>query len=266
MNEGTVATRAADPSRTRRRQDAWITATLVVVAAAGWAWTVVTARGMGSSSAMAGSMGTMDMSTALTLGTFVLAWVAMMAAMMLPSVAPVVRIYASAAGRGLAAPLPVFVAGYLVVWSAIGLPAFVAWRALANPLANGARWAELLAGAVLVVAAAYQVSPLKRACLRHCRSPLGFFMGLRGNLRDPRVALRAGASHGLVCLGCCWALMAILVALGTMSIPLMVVIAAVIFAEKTLPHGERVATAAAVLIGGLGAAVLLVPEVAPHLS
>jgi predicted metal-binding membrane protein len=244
-------------------RDAWITVVLLLVAAGGWAWSVITARSMSSTS----SMDAMSMTTStLSLGAFLVAWVAMMAAMMLPAVLPVIRLYAHAAGRGLAAPVPVFAAGYLLVWSAIGLPAFVAWRALSDPLSGGAVWAARLAGGILLLAAVYQVSPLKAACLRHCRSPLGFFLGLRGNLAHARTALAAGAGHGLVCLGCCWALMAVLVALGTMSIPLMLAVAVLIFAEKNVRGGERIASAAAGLLGALGVVVLVYPQLAVHLS
>jgi predicted metal-binding membrane protein len=113
---------------------------LIALAALGWWWTLRMAR--------------MDMSmAALSFVAFLIAWVAMMAAMMFPAIAPVVRLFARAAAKGHVAPLPVFVAGYLLVWSAIGAPAFFAWRALLMPIASGAPWAARLAGAVLVAAA-----------------------------------------------------------------------------------------------------------------
>lgn len=248
--------------------DAWVTATLLVVAGAAWAATVALMRGMGAAGMSGGAMSSMGAMTpaALSLPTFLTAWVAMMAAMMLPAISPVVRLYARAAGRGLAAPLPVFVAGYLIVWSAVGLPAFVAWRALSGPVAGGEAWAGRVAGAVLLVAAVYQLTPLKTACLRHCRSPMGFFMRLHGDLRSSRTALSAGLAHGLICLGCCWALMAVLVALGTMSIPLMLVVAGLVFAEKNLGATAWIVSASTLVLGALGVAVIAAPALAAHLS
>jgi predicted metal-binding membrane protein len=209
------------------------------------------------SSSMGMSMGPGSMSFA----TFVGAWVAMMGAMMFPAILPVVGIYRRAAGMGRAAPTPVFVAGYLIVWSIVAVPAYFAWRALAGPMGSGASWVARLAGAVLLVAAIYQLSPLKTVCLRHCRSPLSFFMRLRSNLKSPIMAARAGASHGFFCLGCCWALMAILIAVGTMQLVWMIALAGLIFVEKVSPIGEQVARAMAGVFVALGVALLAYPAV-----
>jgi predicted metal-binding membrane protein len=236
------------------RRSRFIPVGLVAVAALGWWWSIrmaddMTAESAGMSS-MAGMPG-MSMGPvhehSLSLGAFMVGWLAMMAAMMLPAVSPVVRLYARAARTRTAAPVPFFVAGYLVVWTSLGLPAYFAWRALMEPIADAEPWAARLAGGVLIAAAVWQLTPLKSVCLRHCRSPLSFFLGLRGSLARPAKALRAGASHGLYCVGCCWALMAVLVALGTMNLGWMLALAVLILLEKNAPWGERVATGAAVL-------------------
>jgi len=244
---------------------------LVGLAAVGWAWSIVTARQM-SPWAMGGPMAPDSMgmgsaaATAMSLTGFMVAWLAMMAAMMLPAVIPVVRLYGLAAARGAAAPVPVFVVGYLAVWGAVGLPASLAWRALGDPLANGDAWVGYLAATVLLAAAAYQLTPLKTACLRHCRSPLSFFLRQRGDLRRPRTALRMGMSHGLICLGCCWALMAILVTLGTMQIGVMLSLAALILIEKNAPQGVLVARAVPAVMVALGVALLAHPSLISHLG
>lgn len=195
----------------------------------------------------------------MSVGAFLIAWVAMMAAMMLPAILPVVRLYARAAARGTVAPVVVFIGGYGAVWAAIGLPAYVAWKSLNGPLNEGSTTAGRIAGVVLIAAAGYQVSPLKALCLRHCRSPLSFFMQHGKNLGRPSGAFIAGARHGLFCLGCCWMLMAVLVAFGTMQLWWMAGLAALILFEKTTPIGNRVAVVAAAGFAILGAVLLVNP-------
>ena len=103
------------------------------------------------------------------------------------------------------------------------------------------------------------LSGIKAICLRHCRSPLGFFLAAGNRLRRPLGALRMGATHAAYCIGCCWALFAVLVALGTMHLPWMVALTALIVAEKHHPRGERLATAGALAFAALGTALLLEP-------
>jgi predicted metal-binding membrane protein len=239
--------------------DAWLAPALLAVAALGWWWSAATAH------SMSGRM-TMDGSAAMSLGAFLVAWVAMMAAMMLPAVLPVVRLYNRAAQRGTVAPVPLFLAGYAAIWSAVGVPAFVAWQRLAGPLANGSPNVGRIAGGVLVVAGVYQLSPLKSVCLRHCRSPLSFFMQHGRNLGRPTGALVAGVRHGAYCLGCCWMVMAVLVAFGTMQLAWMAGLAALILLEKVTPIGERVAIAAGAAFLLLGAVLLLHPTTVGHLT
>ncbi len=200
-------------------------------------------------------------------GWFVGVWVVMMAAMMLPSLAPTVALYSRMSrARSPVSPL-LFTAGYLVVWGAAGALAFALAAAgrgiLGDVLAwdRAGRWA---AGVTLLVAAAYEVTPLKDVCLGKCHSPLGFLLGA---WRDgPAGALKMGARHGAWCLGCCWALMASLLALGVMSVAWMAFVAVLIAVEKTLPW-QRVATyGTAALLLVLGVLVLASPDAVPGLT
>lgn len=231
--------------------------TLVALAGCGWWWSARMAHQMGP--AMGSSMGSMGRAS-MSFGAFVIAWVAMMAAMMFPAILPVVSTFRRAAVRGRAAPTPFFVAGYLLVWSSIAVPAYLAWRGLEGPVAHAAPWAGRLAGAAFLTAAAYQLSPLKSVCLRHCRAPISFFLRQRRNLRRPFGAAAAGATHGLLCLGCCWALMVILVALGTMQLAWMAALAALILVEKVFPIGELVARLAALAFLVLGFILVVHPD------
>jgi predicted metal-binding membrane protein len=238
-----------------------LVAALLALAVA--AWVVTDDRMAGMDSAPGAALG--------GLGFYVTVWVVMMAAMMFPSVAPTVAMYDRlraghrAKGRG-AAPeaTAIFVSGYLLVWTAAGLlayglvelgrqlgPAFLAWD-------KGGRW---LTGGVIVAAAAYQLTPWKQACLVKCRSPMMF---LAERWRHGRSgALELGARHGAWCLGCCWALMAALFAVGVMSIAWMAVIAAVIAGEKLLPWPRATRRAVAVALLVLGLAVSIAPADVP---
>jgi len=191
---------------------------------------------------------------------FLAMWVLMMTAMMLPSVAPVAVSYlraVGARGRTLAQAGHVvgLVGGYLLVWAAVGLPAFGADRAfaaLAEPSAQTLVWLQV---GVLVVAGGYQFSSLKDRCLSHCRSPLSVLLhlgGFRGRGRD----VRAGAWHGGYCVGCCWSLMLVLVAVGVMNVIWMAVLAAVVFTEKNWFHGRRFSR---IVGGGLLVFAVLLP-------
>jgi predicted metal-binding membrane protein len=200
------------------------------------------------------------------LGWFVGVWVVMMAAMMFPSLAPTVALYATMTRqRGPDRPL-LFAGGYLLVWGAAGLGAYgvlrlgsslfggdLAWHA-------GGRW---FAAGVLVLAALYELTPLKDGCLTKCRSPIGFLLG---NWRDGRRgALGMGSRHAGWCLGCCWALMAALFALGVMSLTWMAFIAALIALEKTVPWGRAVTWGTAAVLLVLAIAVVAAPHDLPGL-
>lgn len=240
-----------------------VPAALLLTGAVGWWWSVRMAADMAAENpAMAG----MTMGQMLSFSGFVLAWLAMMAAMMLPAITPVLRLYALAAAHGRVAPLPFFVVAYLVVWTLPAIPAYSAWRWLETPLLQGAPWAARLAGGVLVVAAVWQLTPLKAACLRHCRSPLSFFMQYGSGAARPLGAFRMGAAHGLFCLGCCWAMMAVLVALGTMNLAWMLALSVLIFLEKNAPGGARIAVLGAVVFALAGMALLFDPGLLTHLD
>lgn len=236
---------------------------LLAVAALGWWWSVEIAGSMTGGPSMGSDT---SMAVTLSLGSFCVAWMAMMAAMMVPAIVPAVRLFDRAAARNQAAATPIFIGGYLIVWSAVGLPAYFAWRALAEPISRGDRWAGYLAGAVFTAAAVYQVSRLKSACLRHCRTPLSFFLRQKSNLKTPLGAARAGIGHGVTCLGCCWAGMAVLIALGTMNIAWMLAVAVLILVEKVTPSGRLVSAAAALAMAAFGAALLIQPHLLVHIT
>ncbi len=197
-------------------------------------------------------------------------WVTMMAAMMLPSATPMVLLFsrlASGSTRrpGLATVL--FVAGYLIGWTAYGLVAYGLFRLVRGAGPAFLAWDRAgpeVAGAAIALAGIYQLTPLKRICLRHCRTPLNFVM--HHWHKGPGGALRMGIEHGAWCVGCCWALMVVLFAVGVMSITWMVVVAAIVFAEKVLPVGERVAQALAVVLVAFGIGVAVAPGSVPGLT
>ncbi|HYZ29302.1 MAG TPA: DUF2182 domain-containing protein [Thermoleophilaceae bacterium] len=247
---------AAWPLRRIAREQVTLAAVLVALAVACW-W--ITGRRMDGM-----AMGpTADLGG---LGFYTGVWVVMMAAMMFPSVWPIVGMYERIRGaRGVARPATgLVVAGYLATWTAWGVLAFGAFR-LAHavfgdflPWGGAGRW---VAAGVVLAAAVYQLTPLKNACLTRCRGPVMFVMenwrpGLYG-------AFRLGAVHGAWCVGCCWALMAALFALGVMSLGWMAFIAALIAVEKLFP--SRIAanwsvTAVLVLVG---LALLIDPSLVP---
>lgn len=179
--------------------------------------------------------------------TFMVAWAVMMAAMMFPAAAPMLLLFHATATRrrtagGAFVPTWVFALGYLAVWTAIGVVTWLLVQTgseLAGRMSATARetWAPLALGGVLVGAGLYQFAPLKQACLRQCQTPLGFVMT---HWREGRLgALRMGVIHGAFCLGCCWALFAVLVATGVMSLAWMLLLTLIVFAEKVLPFGRR---------------------------
>jgi predicted metal-binding membrane protein len=230
-------------------------ASLVLIAAAGaWVATVILAR------RMAGMTGTMG----LGLAVFVAVWTLMMTAMMLPSVAPTASLYAKTVQSNRAVRIAALVAGYLAVWAAAGLPAYglarlTGWLTGKHPSA-----AHVLAVAVFAACGVYQLSRLKDRCLARCRSPLALLLhygSYRGRLRD----MRAGAHNGAYCLGCCWGLMVILIAVGVMNIAAMIGLAAVVLIEKTWRWGTAAGRAAGVAALALAVAVVWLPWLAPGL-
>ena len=230
---------------------------LFVLAAVSWWFTAVEMRGMDDGPGT--PLG--------SLGWFVGVWTVMMAAMMLPSVSPTVALYSRMTrSRVPVAPLA-FTSGYIVTWAAAGLLAFgisdAGHRLLGTQITwdRGGRW---VAGAILAAAAVYELTPLKNVCLGKCRSPLGFLLGSWRPGR--RGALQMGARHGLWCVGCCWALMAALFALGVMSLAWMALVAAFIAAEKVLPKGRVVTFGIAAVLLTLGILLVAAPDVLPWLT
>jgi predicted metal-binding membrane protein len=229
---------------------------LVALATLAWWSTAVRMRGMdaGPGTDLGG------------FGWFIGVWVVMMAAMMFPSVAPTVALYSRMTRqRGPWLSL-LFAGGYLVVWTAAGVAAYGLYRlgraALGGSLGwhGGGRW---LAGAVLLGAAAYELTPLKDVCLSKCRSPLGFLLGdWRPGTRG---AVEMGARHGAWCLGCCWALMAALFALGVMSLLWMAVVSGLIALEKTVPRHRAATFATTAILSALAIGVLVSPSDVPGL-
>ena len=187
-------------------------------------------------------------------GLFLTTWVVMMVAMMFPAVAPTVLTHAGVVrsrGEGTMETVA-FLVGYLVVWTAAGLVPLGVVQLLGSSIAAPvASWLPRLGGAIVVLAGIYQLTPLKMACLRAGRSPLGLILSHDFGAGTPAAA-RTGISHGLQCLGSCWPLMAVLAVLGLMHLAWMAVFAAVFFLEKTWRHGimlSQVAGAACVILG-----------------
>lgn len=211
-----------------------------------WAWTAVLASGPMTSS-------TID---------FLIGWVAMMAGMMLPSAAPMVLLYrlSGIGPRGDLRTL-VFASGYLLVWATVGLVAYAAAVASASLMPETR---TVVAAAVLALAGVYQFTPLKDACLRTCRTPADFLVqNWRGGTGG---ALRLGLAHGVYCLGCCWALMLVLVVAGSMGLPWVVAIALVVFAEKLLPRGRAFGRGIGVTLLAGAALLALRPDLVPFLT
>jgi predicted metal-binding membrane protein len=213
---------------------------LFLLAAVAWWWTADTMAGMDTGPGA-------DLGA---LGWFAGVWVVMMAAMMFPSVSPTVALYAQMTRRrGLVRPL-LFSTGYLFVWGLAGVVAYGAYEWGRSLFGTDLRWdagGRWFAGAVLLLAALYELTPLKGVCLQKCRTPVGFLLGAWRDGR--RGALAMGTRHAAWCVGCCWALTGALFALGVMSVTWMAFVAALITLEKTLPW-RRVATwgTAAVLV------------------
>jgi predicted metal-binding membrane protein len=237
------------------RGEAVLAAALLALAVVAWAIT-------------AGRMDGMDAGpgTALgTLGFFVVVWVVMMAAMMFPSVLPMVVVYERVSRRRTGTAF--FVTGYLITWTAAGLAAyglFAAGRAIAGDALAWDKAGQYVAAGVLVAAAAYQLTPFKNRCLTRCRGPLRFVLE---SWRDGNGgALRMGVAQGAWCVGCCWALMASLFALGVMSLAWMAFVAALIALEKLAPWRVAANRAIAAMLLAIGIGLALAPKSVPALT
>lgn len=221
------------------------------VAALAWAGVVAYARHMGN------GVGTMG----LSLVEFVPMWSLMMTAMMLPAVSPVASLYLRTINANRAQRLTMFVGGYLLVWSVVGIPAYVALRVVDHHLTDSDVGMRILAAVLLAAAGLYQLTPLKGVCLRHCRSPLGQLLrygNVKGRARDLKVALH----HAAFCLGCCWALMTLFVAFGVMNVWAMLGLAAIVVSEKVLRQGEAIGRLAGAAFLVVALSVAASPRVA----
>jgi predicted metal-binding membrane protein len=232
---------------------------LCLIAALAWVVTITWAGPMG---AIPGTMG-------LSLAAFLPIWLVMMTAMMFPSVAPMAIVWirsvsARATTRERVAGVASFLGGYLLAWATFGAAVYAVLLGagrLAEDAAATTRW---VGAAIFALAGVYQLTPLKRACLRHCRTPVGslfHYASYRGFARD----LRVGAHHGLYCVGCCWGLMIVLVAVGAMNVPVMVSLAGVILIEKLWRYGAAFSKATGVLLLVIACLAPFTPSLLPGL-
>lgn len=203
------------------------------------------------------------------LGAFIATWTVMMVAMMVPSVVPAVRTFDThgrTTGQASGATA-LFIAGYLLVWSAIGAVAYLVVQGLNDGLPAGSMAALRVVAVLLVVAGVYQLTPLQQACLRRCQAPrasLAPSMGMRAQWR--RGAVRAGLRQGVSCLGASWPLMLVLLLVGMMDLAWMGVIAGVIFVEKVVPGGNVIGKVVGWGLAGGGLILLAAPHTLPALG
>lgn len=256
---------SVEPPRPHAHRTSPIPTTALLLTAALAAWIVTIDRMQGMDTGPGTQLG--------DVGWYLGIWATMMAAMMLPSVAPTVLLFAHVSRdrrrRGSEGYVPtwVFVAGYLAAWITYGLVAYGVFRLVTAVDAGFLAWdraGPYIAGGAIAAAGVYQLTPLKELCLRHCRSPMHFiFHGWREGWFG---ALRMGVEHGLYCVGCCWGLMVILFTLGVMSLFWMAVVAGIIFAEKVLPFGLRLTRVFAVAFVAFGIWVAVSPSSVPGLT
>jgi predicted metal-binding membrane protein len=237
-----------------------ILACLVAVTVLAWAYLVHLSRQMSAMDASMMSDMAMPWTAADVLFTFAM-WVAMMVGMMAAPAGPVLMIFARAQASRGANPVPLtwsFALGYGLVWSGFSAVAATAqWvlhdAALLSP--GMAASSPRFAGSIFCIAGAYQFMPLKNVCLAHCRSPLGFLLS---RWRDGKFgALEMGVRHGLYCLGCCWALMAVLFAVGVMNLLWVAGLSLLVLVEKVTPAGAMMARIAGVLMIATGLLAIL---------
>ncbi|MCC6710135.1 MAG: DUF2182 domain-containing protein [Gammaproteobacteria bacterium] len=250
-------------ARFSRIQFSLALAALLVVAGLAWLWLLAAGQAMAtmrSDAPLAGlALAMMTPGAAVPyLVATALMWLVMMVAMMTPAVLPMMLVFRSLdRGPGGAADALWFGGGYLVAWSAFGvLAALVQWWLHEHGLLAGMALAASpkLAGAILIAAGLWQLTPLKAACLAHCRGPMGFFLKHWRSGRGGALAM--GLRHGLFCIGCCWMLMALMFAGGAMSVATMAALALFILAERVLPGGDWVSWGAGLGLLGLGAVMV----------
>lgn len=253
------------PVRRWSRAELLLAGLLLVLAAAGWLAGLLATPDM-ESGILTGArpMGDSMRPWPAEAGLFLLTWLVMMAAMMLPSIVPftvgVARLM-RLRGAGSGGTVTMTIA-YVLVWAGTGILAYPALRGLQMASAGPTDVAVRVGAVVLIAAGIYQFTPLKRVCLRRCRSPLFLVMqhGQRAT-RSRLGALQAGIRHGAYCLGCCWALIAVLLAAGAMSLAWMGAIAAIVALEKVSKRGETVSSALGGFLVAVGVFLLITPSV-----
>jgi predicted metal-binding membrane protein len=237
---------------------------ILVAIAAAWTLAVV-AQGLGAAGAVHHDALIEGGLKLWALGLFLLAWQAMIAAMMLPSSLPFIRVFERASSNQprASAAMAAFLAGYAAVWTVFGVLAFCG-DAVIHELVHHSSWLEerprVIAGSVLALAGAFQFTSLKDACLRECRSPASYL--IRHYRRGIREAFRIGRGHGLYCLGCCWAFMLLGFAAGIVSLSWMAALTVVMVFEKTGRGGDRGARPIGVVLLALAALVVAYPDAA----
>ena len=245
------------------QRDRWIVLMgLVAISALAWAYLIYLAVEMEGAMSMEMAMPRARTWTPVEMLLLVVMWAVMMVAMMVPTAMPVILTFASVNRRRLAqqrpfVPTAIFLCGYVVVWTGFSvLAALIQWglhaAALLSPMMVGT--SPILGGLLLVVAGVFQWTPLKNACLRHCRSPLGFLMT---DWREGRSgAFIMGLRHGSYCTGCCWLLMALLFVAGVMNLLWVATITVFVLVEKALPRGDVVGRVAGGVLVIAGLALL----------
>jgi len=242
------------------QQRLWATGTsesavLLLAAAVGW---LVTAG-------LASDMGAMSATMGLGPAGFVGVWTLMMAAMMLPSMSPLTRLYLGTLGDHRARRSFLLALGYLTVWAAFGVVAFALAEGAERLAANTPGWAHATAVGICLVCGIYQMTSLKDRCLARCRTPLGQLLRYR-SMTGPVVDLRVGAGHGAWCVACCWSLMVVLIAFGVMNLIAMAILTAVILVEKLAAPGRWFSVLVGAAAFALAIGVWIDPRLAPGLS
>lgn len=233
---------------------------LLAVASIGWGFTARMAGDMSSMAMGLGQLSVRDVND-MSVVTFMLMWLAMTAAMMLPTVIPSILVQyrlADGAGSGTTTSAS-FVVGYLAMWLLAGLVPLAAnlgFRALPTSVAHSSALTYASA-AVLVLAGAYQFTPLKLWAVASCLDAVGCAVPAGGSTSGPLASLAAGARHARSCITCCWAMMAVLLVVGLMNLPWMLVLAAIFTIEKSWDRGLLLSRIAgvALIVAGLVAAV-----------
>jgi predicted metal-binding membrane protein len=251
----------SSPRELRLYDRAAIVAALAAVTVIAWFYTWRQVRAMTGveDMAMPSEFGPWTMSDVVL---NVAIWWVMMIGMMVPSATPMILIFSAVnrsrrARDGAFVPTAVFATGYLIAWAAFALAASLAeWgleqAALISPATQ--RVVPTLGAGIVIAAGLYQLTPLKNACLAHCRSPLDFVLN---HWREGATgAVRMGLDHGFYCLGCCWVLMAVLFAVGVMNLLWMAVLTAFVLIEKLFPAGQWITRVSGLLLLGFGAFLL----------